>query len=561
MIQLLSLETAFSALIVKLRSSMNTLSPVNKLPPETLSQIFSYVSAPNSVAAVSGFDIPRSFREWAAVTRVCRYWREAAVASPNLWSKIGTPQRDLTELFLSRSAAHPLEVYAFPPPRPHRGPPFLEAFLPHLNRLKTLSFQMSQRVYGTDYILAEVAVPSLERLWISATSGDLSDNYPIDWISRLFTGNSKVPRLQHLCLSYVPFTSPFKFDNLSHLHFYHVPSLETQLPMVLESLACNPNLRELLLSQRAEITDIDLDLQPLPKPHIPLHSLQKLRVMDMSPPAITYLLSALKLEENGLALHFSYVPNTTNPIATIFPPTFPNGLSIFGAAKVELDSTGHRYAVVQATGPASSVRIETTLPYRALRSHAARLLEDHHPCPHVVKELWIHAHYDGDRSSLKFIPRSQVFPNLEVLVIKALESAVVDELCSAIKPEVKYPQLSTLVVYIPCWTFPDFCKFAEVLRYHHPKLRTVRVGAVVWVDLEAAVKVFKNIAEEKTLTIEVDSLNLDTDFGGMELPEICAAGDVTWWQWSCGIHTEELEDIEQMMQEIFSEEKYLDRWS
>ena len=270
MIQLLSLETAFSALIVKLRSSMNTLSPVNKLPPETLSQIFSYVSAPNSVAAVSGFDIPRSFREWAAVTRVCRYWREAAVASPNLWSKIGTPQRDLMELFLSRSAAHPLEVYAFPPPRPHRDPPFLEAFLPHLNRLKSLSFQMSQQVYGADYILAEVAVPSLERLYISGAHGDPPRAHPINWISRLFGGNTQAPRLQHLCLNHIPLVFPFKFYYLSRLYFDDIPFPEIRLPAVLKTLSCNPNLGGLLLCQK--LRETMLGFQPFLKLYIPSRS-------------------------------------------------------------------------------------------------------------------------------------------------------------------------------------------------------------------------------------------------------------------------------------------------
>ena len=281
------------------------------------------------------------------------------------------------------------------------GPPLFGTLLPHLNRLKILSFQISQRTHNTGCSLAEVAVPSLERLCIGAAHGGSPDDYPVDWIPSLFTRNTQAPRLRHLCLSYIPFVSPFRFNNLSHLCFDHVPSLEIRLPVVLEVLACNPNLRELLLSQDTETAKIDL--QPLSKPHVPLHSLQKFRVTDMSPSATAYLLSALELEK-GLALHFRDVCHTASAFTAIFSPSFPNGLSIFDAQKVELDSTGDHYSVIQATGLASSVRVETQLPYYPQRSHAARVLEDQHPRTQVVKELWIHARYPDRRMSPRFIP-------------------------------------------------------------------------------------------------------------------------------------------------------------
>lgn len=151
---------------------------------------------------------------------------------------------------------------------------------------------------------------------------------------------------------------------------------------------------------------------------------------------------------------------------------------------------------------------------------------------------------------------------MEVLVIKASQSAIVEELRFVIGPEGKYPQVSTLVVYIPCWTFADFCTFAEVLRHDHPKLRTVRMGAVMWVDLEAVVKVLGGITKyNNTLTFVMDELNLSTDFGGMELPEVCTVGDGTWWEWKCGLRTSELEGVGRTMQDVFSEETDLDQWS
>lgn len=57
----------------------------------------------------------------------------------------------------------------------------------------------------------------------------------------------------------------------------------------------------------------------------------------------------------------------------MFPPTFPHQLSIFGAPKVELDSTQDRDSVIQVTGPAYVLA--------------------QHPRPYAVKVLWIHARY------------------------------------------------------------------------------------------------------------------------------------------------------------------------
>ena len=72
-------------------------------------------------------------------------------------------------------------------------------------------------------------------------------------------------------------------------------------------------------------------------------------------------------------------------------------------------------------------------------------------------------------------------------------------------------------------------------------------------------KVFGGKAKDNNaVTFEVVELNLDTDFGGMELPEVCTAGDATGWEWKCGFHTLEREKT---IQDIFSEEMDLNQWS
>ena len=166
---------------------------------------------------------PCPFRGWVAATHVSRYLRATGISDPNLWPKIDTSRFELMELFLSRSEVRPLEVYVPPPPKSRDVPPLFEALVPHLNRLESLSLQMSQKVYGMYHLLAEVDVSSLERLYISGAHGDPTGEYPIDWIPRLFVKNSQAPRLQHLCLNHIPLVSPFKFYYLSRLYFDDIP--------------------------------------------------------------------------------------------------------------------------------------------------------------------------------------------------------------------------------------------------------------------------------------------------------------------------------------------------
>ena len=252
------------------------------------------------------------------------YWREAAIISPNLWSKINSPQPELMELFLSWSGAYPMELYAHSLLEPCNGPPPFRPLVPHLDRLRSLSFQISQKMYGADYLLAEVTVPSLERLHIGGVHGDSPDSYPAGWISRFFTRNTQVPRLQHLCPSHILFISPFMFNNPSHLHFDDVPFLKTQLPAVLGTLAYNTNLRGLLLSQ--SLGTVEFDLQPLSNPHIPLRSLQRFFVKHMSAPRGR--VPPLPWSSKRMVSHYISKSSPTTPIRLLpcFLPLSPVGL-------------------------------------------------------------------------------------------------------------------------------------------------------------------------------------------------------------------------------------------
>ncbi|KAF9564545.1 hypothetical protein CPC08DRAFT_748386 [Agrocybe pediades] len=67
---------------------LNSTSPVNRLPPELLSRIFSFLQGH------SGLQFPPPVREdmfgfnsWINVTKVCHYWRSCAIHNPPLWRR------------------------------------------------------------------------------------------------------------------------------------------------------------------------------------------------------------------------------------------------------------------------------------------------------------------------------------------------------------------------------------------------------------------------------------------------------------------------------------------
>ena len=74
------LEQSFQKSIQVLNARRNTLAPISRLPPETLAEVFSFLS-PSATT--------HPFRsKWICFSHVCRRWRETALNYPRLWSCI-----------------------------------------------------------------------------------------------------------------------------------------------------------------------------------------------------------------------------------------------------------------------------------------------------------------------------------------------------------------------------------------------------------------------------------------------------------------------------------------
>ena len=103
-----------------LRSRLNNIAWINHLPPELLSQIFSWCLPAVATGDMTRTEVAPSgiYEQYPilAVTHVCQQWREVALTAPFLWSRIKVTGRTrgarLLDAFLLRAKNTPLELEA-----------------------------------------------------------------------------------------------------------------------------------------------------------------------------------------------------------------------------------------------------------------------------------------------------------------------------------------------------------------------------------------------------------------------------------------------------------------
>ncbi|KAF9650285.1 hypothetical protein BDM02DRAFT_3080723, partial [Thelephora ganbajun] len=84
------------SILLDVRTWANTFSPVNRLPPEILSLIPTFLHYKRS---------RRSLIEWS---QVCRYWRNTFINTPALWTHFSCKDPARTHAFLERSKSAPV---------------------------------------------------------------------------------------------------------------------------------------------------------------------------------------------------------------------------------------------------------------------------------------------------------------------------------------------------------------------------------------------------------------------------------------------------------------------
>ena len=270
-------------------------NPIHRLPPEVLACILLCVNTYDLTLPLNytdHTDLEESLAnhfEWSPLnlSGVCRYWRNVALTTPRLWTKIytGPDSIELVRLFLLRSKGAPLKVFA-----DITSACDISTFgliLPHFHRLQWLCLVVwpLPRTNWEDVTPFVSNLPTsatqLESLYISYGGEPLKPNgSPIS-----FYGSYTSPRLQALVMNEYPWDwSQDVFpQSLTHLTLAYAYKDEYSLMDVLNALRPLCALKHLCLKHTLN-TDPDADTFPLlTQPPILLPFLQTL---DLSSPVL-----------------------------------------------------------------------------------------------------------------------------------------------------------------------------------------------------------------------------------------------------------------------------------
>ena len=187
--------------LLTLKSRRNALAPISCLPPETLSEIFSFLSP-------SANNEPFHLK-WICVSHVCRRWRETALNHPRFWSHINFSMLAPAALdeILARAKMAPLhlEFATWNQARVDVFQRHLDAHISHTRHLKiygplqrvlerlvssapALEFlSLTQKKKGNLSAQAVIPVNLFNYTTPSLTSLELND-CDISWKSSLFKG-------------------------------------------------------------------------------------------------------------------------------------------------------------------------------------------------------------------------------------------------------------------------------------------------------------------------------------------------------------------------------------
>ena len=191
----------------RLKSAMNSLTPVGKLPEEILALIMLWVAKDAYEAAHTH---PHPLR-WIRVTHVCHTWRTVALATPALWANIHYTQPDVFRELLARSKHAPLSIavnvdvssvsgstdsWEAECPRTWAD---IEKILPlELPRMQELRFQAEeQTLQALLQQMSSMHTQKLERLFLATTDIDVD-------LPPILPNPGSMPRLHYLELRNIP---------------------------------------------------------------------------------------------------------------------------------------------------------------------------------------------------------------------------------------------------------------------------------------------------------------------------------------------------------------------
>ncbi|KAL7285982.1 hypothetical protein ACG7TL_001097 [Trametes sanguinea] len=338
-----------------IKERLNMWAAASQLPPEVLLHIFKFaVHAPED-GADGGLSLKHrssrvvaSTRALHSLTHVCKWWRDVALNSSTLWTRIDNHKPAQLDAFLARSRSAPISVHVST-----NDSDYLDTFIRgHSGRLRRLDITAESNVYGVHDpmcldALFQSKAPVLECLTIAVHHSYVHKGAT----SLLF--QERVSTLHSLAISYFdsfPCIPANYFPRLTHLYVSHkylgVPLLE-HLPLLLVN---TPALQHLHVSLCAFAAEAVTFARPIPLP-----SLRSFTCTNSDTRAALQLLNLLEYPEDVLVC-LSEMHCGITSAAEVSQRISTRDAWLASMTTLEVYDAGNRYCVI-AEGPRSGFMI------------------------------------------------------------------------------------------------------------------------------------------------------------------------------------------------------------
>ena len=554
--QLAPLEQKLSMVIVKLRRSTNAARPINRIPRETLANVFFLLRPEVPPIQEPGYASAPPFHEWILwATHVCHHWRETAHMFPSLWSTMDVTRPEAVGAFTSRSGSLPLHVHVrfkgenFRRSRGssdsdltgRRSLGFIGNLADHSGRFRTLTIVYPLEDGG---LLSRFQLPAplLETLVIFPPAHAGSRNLLAGGHHRatpplpaIFA--KSLPSLRVLRVNYFTIWPNNRFRNLSVICLAAQRNLERSMEQLLDLFQCSSGLCDILLEQDDAGTGRAPPARDFPgAAPVPLGKLQRLYLSGFAHHGISKLLSLIQLPTtNDVAIRFDGVkfPPQNPAINDMFPPNYPPEHRLQGATRVELGSTSAGFRLISC-GPHSSVFLSTTAHHQnAFTPQGLRSLFSK-PLPET-RELWIESGLTS-RSAYPTIFAS--IPELEDLIITdsflppdtAILHALLPDESSGYIPLPLLQSITLQTRYLPTDKFVEVASSRAKAGIPFKDVKVFRKSCREGFEVENA-KLRDNLMGLVVGNVSIEMVPPSYQNSRITVPEVCTVDDFLWPSW------------------------------
>lgn len=274
-LQLSELTDILKSCSIAVKAARNALMPINHLPVELLTKIFSIVRRLNWKPSVTlsrimiWQDVSSSADPLASVTlsHVCRHWRRVALNDPLLWVDIDERflRSPIALNIIERSQSALLNVRLTAPCYPEIVR-FVQEKGPRIHELHLLATVLVQdQAYARDG-LTQLDFEALE---LEDLSMECETPVPL-----LF--GDRTPRLKRLCLMHLPRLPPNRFSTLTHLAMTDCTPPGSE---IIQFLSHTPALQELIITNNNHSRNF---VPSFSSSHIPVVILEHLKLLVLS---------------------------------------------------------------------------------------------------------------------------------------------------------------------------------------------------------------------------------------------------------------------------------------